>query len=187
MKQLKLTHGKITKVDDDVLDMKLRVGDLKWHAVKSKSGVWHATCTLQLHRIIMNAPDGTIVDHGDRDGLNNLRENLKITTVYGNAANRPTKKSSKYKGVTRIKHTDPEKVRYRAYYNAGGQYVCVGHFKDEEMAAHMRDIAIKEVFGDKADLNFPDAVEAPKAVEKMEASTPVVEDVNIQPDENTGN
>jgi hypothetical protein len=116
MKEMELTHGKVTQVDDDVPDMMLRVGDLKWHAIQAKSGCWHATTTLVLHRIIMDAPAGKVVDHIDRDGLNNLRENMRITTTMGNAANRAVAKSSKYKGVTKVKRKKGH--MWRAYFTS---------------------------------------------------------------------
>lgn len=164
MKEVKLTHGKVAIVDDDILDKVIRFQDLEWHAVRSKSGVWHATCTLAMHRLVVNtpedsphfvfAPGGKVVDHGDRDGLNNLRTNLTVTTACGNAANRAQKKSSKYKGVTCVARK--KQVKYRAYYTHEGKYCLVGHFNDELTAARMRDDAVKKVFGDAADLNFPE-------------------------------
>jgi hypothetical protein len=152
-KEIQLTHNKKTTVDDDIPDMQLRVGDLKWNAVQSKSGVWHATCTLVLHRLITKAPPGTIVDHINRDGLYNLRENLRVTTAAGNAANRGKKKSSKYIGVTVVKLK--KSVKYRAYISMRGQYRCVGHYYDEETAARERDLAALEAFGENVQLNFP--------------------------------
>ena len=155
MKEIQLTHGKVSQVDDDVPDIVLRVKDLKWHAICAKSGVWHATTTLVLHRIIMDAPQGKVVDHINRDGLYNLRENLKITTTMGTAANRAQAKSSQYMGVTKVKRKKGH--MWRAYYTApGGKYVCVGHFKDEDTAAHMRDEAVKDALGEQAELNFPE-------------------------------
>jgi len=166
VEELALTHGKVTIVDDGMLDKKIRLRDLKWHAVRARSGVWHATCTLQLHRCVVSTPldpekefvvfppEGTIVDHGDRDGLNNLQSNLTVTTACGNAANRAKKKTSKYKGVTAIRRKN--KTVYRAYYSCNGCFQLVGHFQDEKIAALMRDEAVWEELGTLADLNFPE-------------------------------
>lgn len=43
---------------------------------------------VQLHRYITRCPEGKVIDHRDRDTLNNTRENLKVTTYSGNNKNR---------------------------------------------------------------------------------------------------
>jgi len=148
--EIKLTHNKVAIVDEEFMDKTVKFSELDWHAVKSKSGGWHAICTLTMHRQVIDAPKGKIVDHIDRDGLNNRAENLRVVTVAGNAANRAKKKSSKYVGVTRVKNKNS--VRYRAYYMLTGDYKCVGHYLDEETAGRERDRAVLEVFGAGADV-----------------------------------
>lgn len=149
-KEIPLTHGKVAIVDDDQFE---KLSQYKWHAVRTKSGVWHAVCTLVMHRMVVDAPPGTVVDHKDRNGLNNKAENLKITTAAGNAANRAKKKSSKYIGVTKVKNKGG--VKWRAYLSIEGVYTCVGHFADEETAARERDMAALSEIGPDVELNFP--------------------------------
>jgi hypothetical protein len=55
-----------------------------------------------LHRFLMQAPPGVLVDHRDGDGLNNTRRNLRLTDNRGNARNIVSSKNQKaggYKGV----------------------------------------------------------------------------------------
>jgi len=59
---------------------------------------------IQLHRLIMKAPEELDVDHGDGDTRNNRKSNLKLATKSQNARNRHKRKetSCTYLGVTRI-------------------------------------------------------------------------------------
>ena len=101
MKEMQLSQGMIALVDDeDYKYLKL----FKWYAKKSKSS-WYVVrmerlcCysyrgrkvkkrrirkVFRMHNIIMKPKDNQIVHHEDGDGLNNQRENLKLTTLVGN-------------------------------------------------------------------------------------------------------
>src|SRR4051812_25890520 len=56
----------------------------------------------RMHRFIMNAEKGQIVDHINGNKLDNRKSNLRFVTASQNAQNRPKKEgcSSKYIGVT---------------------------------------------------------------------------------------
>lgn len=54
---------------------------------------WVRTVT-RIHRAILNAPDGTVVDHINHNGLDNRRKNLRIATYSQNSANRRMKNDS---------------------------------------------------------------------------------------------
>lgn len=54
-----------------------------------------------MHRMILGVTDSKIfVDHKDRNGLNNQRDNLRIATKSQNAMNKISDGKIKYKGVT---------------------------------------------------------------------------------------
>lgn len=56
----------------------------------------------KLHRLIMGVTDKKIlVDHRDRNPLNNVRSNLRVCNTSDNAKNRPPRGTSKYMGVNR--------------------------------------------------------------------------------------
>jgi hypothetical protein len=106
---------------------------------------------LRMHRIIMQAKDGEIVDHINRNTLDNRRCNLRITDKFGNARNKNIYKNntSGYKGVW----FENNKWSSYIYYN---KYIRLGFYKIKEDAALAYDFASKILFEDKASPNFPD-------------------------------
>lgn len=94
LKTLKLTfHEKEYNVliDDDDFE---RVSKFKWHLREEKNGTLYVDGTTQsLHRFIMGAEKGTIVDHINRDTLDNQKSNLRFVSKNQNCWN--TKKYKK--------------------------------------------------------------------------------------------
>jgi len=100
-----------------------------------------------------NTEDIMIIDHKDRNGLNNTRENLRFCVPDMNRNNSKRKKS-KYKGV---QLADPKHC-YRQPYSAHCQYrgkKLYKRFDTEIEAAHGYDKMATELFGEFAYLNFP--------------------------------
>lgn len=145
----------IDKIDEDI------VCQFKWSALetgnlvygfrqyKTASGKW---TSLLLHRFILKASAGTIVDHVDRNGLNNTRANLRITDTRGNARNSSKRchNTSGYIGVSWNK----QKNKWHARYFLDGSSRHVGFFHDPVEAALARDAAVRRMYGDFAVLNF---------------------------------
>jgi hypothetical protein len=106
-----------------------------------------------MHRWIMNAPAGLLVDHKNHNGLDNRKENLRFATRAENSRYARKKKNkfrSDYKGVQYIK-----KIRkWRARITFEGRTRYIGDFKDEISAAKAYDRAAKKYFGEFACLNF---------------------------------
>ena len=102
-----------------------------------------------MHRLILKAPDGVIVDHIDCDGLNNRRANLRKCGWDTNNRNRRkmTGTSSRFKGVTR------ERSYWKAYIYLSQRRVHLGIFDSEECAAVAYNEAARMHFGDVARLN----------------------------------
>lgn len=86
-----------------------------------------------MHRLIINAMKGQQVDHKDRNGLNNKRNNLRLCNNSQNNANKPAKTTNKtgYRGV----HFNKIRKRYMAYLFINGKRIFGGYFKKVEDAA----------------------------------------------------
>jgi len=108
--------------------------------------------TMYLHRFILNARDGDIVDHRNRDPLDNRKANLRFVDALASAMNTgPRPGSSKFKGVSW--HT--ARQNWRAILCTAGTHRYLGSFDDEEEAARRYDAAVREYCGEGAYLNFP--------------------------------
>jgi hypothetical protein len=71
--------------------------------------------TKSLARIIMHAKKGEVVDHRDRNPLNNRKGNLRIATHRQNMLNRILKNSTGFIGVHTRKNKKGEKIYCASY------------------------------------------------------------------------
>lgn len=112
-----------------------------------------------MHREIMQAQRGQIVDHIDTDRLNNTRANLRIVTKSQNMWNRSANEvnSSPFKGVS---------AHARGWYariKVNNRAIHLGYFDDPKMAAMVYDAAASYFFSVYARVNFPDSETPPTA------------------------
>jgi hypothetical protein len=153
MKKIKLTQGRSAMVDDEDFEW---LNQWNWyldsHGYATKTNNSNNS-KIFMHRIIMNCPIGTMIDHIDRDPLNNRRDNLRFCNHAQNAMNKKKGKnySTTYKGV-RI--SDGKYICAQIKLN--GKSIHLGTFPNEETAARAYDIKAKELFGEYARLNFPE-------------------------------
>jgi hypothetical protein len=103
--------------------------------------------SLLLHRLIMNAGHGQIVDHIDRNGLNNSRSNLRFCTHSQNHLNADISKAntSGFQGVTLYKRTG----RWVAQVHVKGKHIHLGYFDDPKKAEDAYLIARRAILGKK--------------------------------------
>jgi hypothetical protein len=153
-----LTQGKFAIVDAEDFD---RLSQYKWYAARGRS-TYYATReengrTVRMHRQIMHAPKGVLVDHIDHNGLYNRRRNLRLCTNAQNVYNQQARPNgtSKYKGVCWHKG----KKKWRARIGCSGKLHSLGDYKDEIEAAKVYDDKAVELFGEFACLNFPERME----------------------------
>lgn len=106
-----------------------------------------------VHQFLM---PGVLVDHRNRDRLDNRRSNLRPATVAQNSANksRYSNNTSGYKGVTESESGG--KPRWVARAGIHGKRVYLGFFKSAEEAARAYDKAMLDAYGEFAALNFPE-------------------------------
>ena len=89
VKEIELTKGKVAIVDNEDFD---RMNLYKWCAVTA-GGKWYAQRrlnkkqTIYMHQVISKPQKKQVVDHIDRDGLNNTRENLRNCSYSENRVN----------------------------------------------------------------------------------------------------
>jgi hypothetical protein len=103
-----------------------------------------------LHRLLVNAPAGRVVDHINGDKLDCRKFNLRITDQSHNTQN-STK--GKFKGVYDTKRAVS---RYQAYIHFNYKTIYLGVGNSLEAAAVKYDMAAIYLYGEFAGLNFPD-------------------------------
>ena len=105
-----------------------------------------------MHRLIMNAPPGKVVDHFNANRQDNRRANLRLCSQAQNIrGRRKFRGTSQFKGVSWNKRIR----KWVASIFCDGKYIWLGHFGDEVEAARAYDKAARELFGEYARLNFP--------------------------------
>lgn len=159
MLKIPLTQGKVAVIDE--ADKELVAG-VRWCAVRT-GYTWYARnyswvqgkrIALDMHRLLLAAPSSALVDHRDRDGLNNTRANLRICTYGQNIANSKPCGNRQFKGTTFIKR----RQKFGATICCKGKRMWIGTFATEEEAALAYDSKAVELFGEFARLNFPVSV-----------------------------
>lgn len=113
---------------------------------------------LWLHRFIMKCytGDGRVVDHINRNTLDNRKCNLRVVTDYENSLNRQNRitNTSGYKGVS---YNKKDSI-YVARIQDKGKIRRIGISQDPVECAKMYDMMAIKLFGEYACINFPDMV-----------------------------
>jgi len=165
MKEIKLTQGKVVRVDDEDYE---KLNKFKWFAefIPRRNG-WYAARNarkhegrglIRMHRAILDAPSGLDVGHLSGDGLDNRKTNLRVCTRAQNICNnRPCKRArSKFKGVFFDNRPGTLLNRWTAQITVDGRCTTLGRFPTEEDAARERDAAALLMWGTYAHLNGDD-------------------------------
>lgn len=160
-KEIPLTQGKTTIVDDEDFEM---LNQFKWYyhrdwrsphrgyAVRNSLYIkGEKRHQIVMHRLILNAPPGIEVDHINRNTLDNRRINLRLCSTKQNLFNREKKQNciSQYKGVT----LRPSTGKWQACIAKNGQSFYLGVFESEIGAAKAYNEAAVKLFGRFAGLN----------------------------------
>jgi hypothetical protein len=153
---IELTQGKFAIVDSDDFD---RINAHKWQAHwesstqsfrADRSSAWcNGSRTLILmHREVMLAPSGVLIDHQNRDTLDNRKGNLRFCSASQNGANRSVRSNntSGFKGV----YWKSDRCKWRAMTRASGKPIHIGDFSSAQEAALAYDAAAVKLFGEFA-------------------------------------
>lgn len=141
--------GLVDMADRDLVDQ------YRWHVHQNRRNAYirgglrgHSPSRTYLHRLLLEAPPGVLVDHRNGNGLDNRRANLRLATDSqnsGNARPRPSA-GSPYKGVS----WDPARVKWAAYITLKGRKLHLGRFDDEWVAAEAYNAAAAAAWGEFA-------------------------------------
>lgn len=156
MKIIPLTRGKFTMVDDEDYDRLMKHSWAWIPATESRGSKGYAVRkgnkkrgeprTVQMHREILHCNDGVIIDHINRNSLDNRKENLRYANTQTNAFNRnkpimPC--TSVFKGVFQRKND----TKWTARIKFNGRHVELGKYTTEEKAAAAYNFASRIFFG----------------------------------------
>lgn len=150
MARLILQSGRTTIVDDGICSQIEHLE--RWHNTRNGYAYIKTTARSRgtlLHRYVIRALPGQMVDHINGDKLDNRRANLRFCNMRQNVANRGKRRLAKvpYKGVTHNTACSTYTARCAKKY--------LGSFKTAEEAAQAYDAAALREFGEFALLNFP--------------------------------
>lgn len=156
MKTILMHNGMHALVDDDDYDY---LSKFHWTAHKRNgSSIWYAERsmrgkTIGMHRDVMKAKSDVIIDHKDRDGLNNQKANLREASKSQNNANRKAKTgkySSSFLGVA----FEKDRQKWTARIRKDSVGYRLGSFKTEIEAANAYNIGALKYHGEFANLNI---------------------------------
>lgn len=168
MPSIPLTQGRCALIDE--VDFE-RVNQFKWSALHTRN-TWYAVRSIHghppgrtasgrlkktmvyMHREILGVAESMLVDHIDRNGLNNVRSNIRAAGYSDNNANHKLRSDNRsgYTGVFWHGHVSA----WWAYVNVKGTRHTAGYFATAMEAARARDALARVLHGEFARLNFPD-------------------------------
>lgn len=159
-RQIELTQGQVALIDAEDYE---KVSQYKWHAAwGERTRSYYAAHsewvkgsgrprTIRMHRVILDAPDGLMVDHVNHNTLDNRKENLRLCDQAANSANARQRRDSTapYKGIEQDRTTG----RWYAHIKVHGKRIYLGVFDEPVEAARAYDQAARVHFGEYAYTN----------------------------------
>lgn len=158
-KEIPLTQNQFAIVDEDDYE---RLSRHKWcisysrdcYYARRSGRVSGKKITLQMHRVVLGLEygDNLIIDHINRNGLDNRKSNLRIVSQKTNSYNCKMQRhnTSGYRGVAFCKQTG----KYTSYITINGIQKHLGFYKTPIEAALAHDVASLLVYKENAIINF---------------------------------
>lgn len=152
--KIPLTQGFTAIVSESSVPL---IAAFKWHA-SVKNGVARAqgnyfdkargrNVSVLMHRLIVGAMPGEVVDHINGDALDNTIENLRIATAQENSRNHAARGKSGFNGVRANRN------KWVAGISPVGLEIGLGTYDSAEIAAAAYNAAAKQIYGRFARLN----------------------------------
>lgn len=134
-----------------------KIKDYSWHVQKhNRTGLYkNVTGTIKgkdtkMHRVILGVDDPSIIiDHINRNPLDNRKSNLRFCTMQQNSFNSRAREGRKYKGICQYR----DGKRWVAKIRFNGKDYHLGIFDTPELAALAYNDKAKEFYGEFAYLN----------------------------------
>jgi len=157
MKTIELTQGYVATVDDEDYDL---VASYKWCASKNgKNNIYAKRESygkkIYMHREILGLSCRERIDHIDGNGLNNTRENLRMSDAKQNGMNRgkQSNNTSGYKGVVLQKKCNRWQAQLTWRENGRRKNIYLGLYATPQEAAIAYNRAAIEMHGEFAKVN----------------------------------
>ena len=146
MREIALSNGGCALVDDDAPSAVFKMSwcwidysNFRYARARFRKSLGGDGRIVSMHRFIMAAPAGFVVDHINGSGLDNRRSNLQITTQSRNIM-----RSLKRRGGVSKHRGD----KWRARLRVDGRAISLGCFNSKEAAQEAVEAARKTAWED---------------------------------------
>jgi hypothetical protein len=149
-------EGKFAIVDNEDFEY---INKIRWNCnvfgyavkVQRKEENYNQREVLSIHRLIMKAKKGDLIDHINGNKLDNRKENLRFADKSKNAMNMHSVYGAiPYKGV----YFDKSRNNFCTRISIDGKQKIVGRYNTAEEAAKAYDEAAIKYYGEFANINF---------------------------------
>lgn len=150
IKKIKLSQGKYALVDNEDYEY---LSKFTWHYhINPKDKYGYAVSSTpplrnkKMHRVLLMAKTGQLVDHKNRNGLDNQKNNLRIVTKSESMRNRKLPNRYNYVGVGKTVDRSGEPKYWIARITVKGKRIYLGTFTTGKEAAKAYNKAIDKYF-----------------------------------------
>jgi hypothetical protein len=145
MKKILVTKYTALVDDEDYQNLSL----IKWYPHHQETRIYAISKQGYMHRLLMNAHKGQMIDHINGNCLDNRKLNLRFCNFQGNRANAVVSKNN----ALNIKGVKKSKNKYKARITINNKTIDLGSFQNLKDASKAYDEAAIKYFGKFAKTN----------------------------------